>query len=112
MDWWEDQEFDLDIPEWLGNCVGCFRKSEKKCMKAYRDAPEQFDNTMEIDYGHIGLNKINGEHSKLPRTMYRKYDTCQDIIKMFKDADPQWLSKGDTEEVNEGCASSCEPFAS
>lgn len=112
LDWWEDYHFDLGIPEHLGNCVGCFRKSDKKCMKAYRDAPEQFTNTMEKDFGRIGLNKIKGEHSKLPRTMYRQYNTCDDIIQMFKDADPKWLSKGDTEEVNEGCASSCEPFAS
>ena len=46
LDWWEDYHFDLGIPEHLGNCVGCFRKSDRKCMKAYRDAPEQFVNTM------------------------------------------------------------------
>ena len=111
LDWWEDYHFDLGIPEHLGNCVGCFRKSERKCMKAYRDAPGQFYNTIEKDYGHIGSNKINGVHSELPRTMYRKYNTCMDIIQMFHEADTRWLSKGDTEEVNEGCASSCEPFA-
>ena len=111
LDWWEDYHFDLGIPEHLGNCVGCFRKSEKKCLKAYRDAPEQFVNTMEADYGHVGSNKIKGEHSELPRTMYRKYMTTQSLIQMFQEADPKWLSKGDTEEVNEGCASSCEPFA-
>ena len=80
-------------------------------MKAYRDAPEQFINTMEIDFGHIGPNKIKGEHSKLPRTMYRQYNTSQDIIQMFNDADKAWLSKDDPEHLNEGCASSCEPFA-
>lgn len=111
LDWWEEQDFDLNIPEHLGNCVGCFRKSSRKAMKAYRDAPEQFANTMEKDYGHIGLNKINGEHSKEPRTMYRQYKTCDDVIQMFHDADPAWLSKDDPEHMNEGCASSCEPFA-
>ena len=111
LDWWEEREFDLGIPEHLGNCVGCFRKSERKSMKAYRDAPEQFVNTMEKDYGHIGSNKIKGVHVDEPRTMYRNYKTCDDIIAMFKDADPQWLSKDDPEHMNEGCASSCEPFA-
>lgn len=111
LDWWEDREFDLGIPEHLGNCVGCFRKSERKSMKAYRDAPEQFVNTMEKDFGHIGSNKIKGVHVDEPRTMYRNYKTCDDIIAMFKDADPQWLSKDDQEHMNEGCASSCEPFA-
>ena len=111
LDWWEDREFDLGIPEHLGNCVGCFRKSERKSMKAYRDAPEQFVNTMERDYGYIGSNKIKGVHVDEPRTMYRNYKTCEDIIAMFHDTDPKWLSKDDPEHMNEGCASSCEPFA-
>lgn len=111
LDWWESRDFDLGIPEHLGNCVGCFRKSERKSMKAYRDAPEQFVNTMEKDYGHIGSNKIKGVHVDAPRTMYRNYKTCDDIIAMFKDADPAWVSKDDPEHLNEGCASSCEPFA-
>jgi len=111
LDWWEGHHFDLGIPEWLGNCVGCFRKSGRKCMKAYRDAPEQFINSMEIDMGHIGPNKINGAHVDEPRTMYRNYNTCQSIIKMFNDVDHGWLNKDDPDYMNEGCASSCEPFA-
>lgn len=111
LDWWEGRDFDLGIPEHLGNCVGCFRKSDKKAMKAYRDAPEQFVNTMEKDFGHIGSNKIKGVHVDEPRTMYRNYKTSESIIQMFKEADPQWLNKGDPEHMNEGCASSCEPFA-
>lgn len=111
IDWWEERDFDLEIPEHLGNCVGCFRKSDRKCMKAYRDASYQFDNRMEEMYGHIGPNKINGKFSETPRTMYRSYKTCQDIIEMFKVADPLWLSYDDPEHMNEGCASSCEPFA-
>lgn len=111
LDWWEDYHFDLSLPEHLGNCVGCFRKSDRKAMKAYRDAPEQFLNTMEIDFGHIGPNKIKGEHVEQPRTMYRNYKTCQDIIQMFNDVDHGWLNKDDPDYMNEGCASSCEPFA-
>ena len=111
LDWWEERDFDLGIPEHLGNCVGCFRKSERKAMKAYRDAPEQFVNTLEKDYGHVGSNKIKGVHVDEPRTMYRNYKTSDDIIAMFEQADPMWLSKDDPEHMNEGCASSCEPFA-
>ncbi len=111
LDWWEGREFDLGIPDYLGNCVGCFRKSARKLMKAYRDAPEQFVNTLEKDYGHVGSNKIKGVHVDEPRTMYRNYKTSGDIITMFKEVDPLWLSKDDPEHMNEGCASSCEPFA-
>lgn len=110
IDWWEDQEFDLLIPTHLGNCVGCFKKSTKKQLKALRDAPKQFINTLEKDYGHVGPNKIKGIHVDEPRTMYRQHKTCGDIQAMLLDADPAWLSKGDPEHMNEGCASSCEPF--
>ena len=110
-DWWEDRDFNLGIPDHLGNCVGCFRKSERKAMKAYRDAPEQFVSTLEKDYGHIGSNKIKGVHVDTPRTMYRNYKTCDDIIAMFNEIDHRWLNKDDPDYMNEGCASSCEPFA-
>lgn len=110
LDWWEDQEFDLNIPEHLGNCVGCFRKSKKKQLKAFRDAPEQFKNNIEQRYGHIGSNKINGEHSTEPRTMYRQYMTCDDIIATFKITPVKYLQGDEYEGNNEGCASSCEPF--
>ena len=111
IDWWEDQEFDLGIPEHLGNCVGCFKKSQKKQLKAYRDAPEQFTNTLEKDYGSVGPNKINGEHSKEPRTMYRQYKTCDDIIALFDITPADYLKGDEYEGDNEGCGSSCEPFA-
>lgn len=111
IDWWESRDFDLDIPEHLGNCVGCFRKSDLKLMKAYRDCKEQFQTDIENKFGQVGTNKINGEHSALPRTMYRNYKVNSDIIKMFYAADPKLLARNELEHENEGCASSCEPFA-
>jgi 3'-phosphoadenosine 5'-phosphosulfate sulfotransferase (PAPS reductase)/FAD synthetase len=111
IDWWESREFDLEIPEHLGNCVGCFRKSDLKLMKAFRDCKEQFVTDIEDRFGSVGTNKINGEHSSLPRTMYRNYKVNSDIIQMFYAADPKSLKLQEPEHKNEGCASSCEPFA-
>ena len=111
LDWWAEQDFDLGIPEHLGNCFGCFRKSQKKTLKVIRDEPELFANTMENDFGHIGLNKINGEHSDKPRTMYRQYHTCESLITLFKQTPVEYLRDDEPEHLNEGCASSCEPFA-
>lgn len=110
IDWWEDQEFDLNIPEHLGNCVGCFKKSNKKLLKVIRDAHDQFDNNLEKEHGHVGPNKIAGEHVSDPRVMYRGYKTKDDLVELFMQTPLEYL-KDDTEEVSEGCSSSCEPFA-
>ena len=111
LDWWENQDFNLTIPEHLGNCVGCFKKSKKKLLKVCRDAPIQFKNNLENKYGHIKGNKINGEYSKQPRTMYREYQTNIDIINTFKITPNEYLKGDEYEQSDDGCSSSCEPFA-
>lgn len=55
-DWWAGQDFSLDLPEHLGNCVWCWKKSFKKLAMVANDAPEvfAFPARMEREYGHIG----------------------------------------------------------
>ncbi|WP_242502725.1 phosphoadenosine phosphosulfate reductase family protein [Serratia sp. 1D1416] len=40
IDWWSRQPFDLGIPEHLGNCVFCIKKSIQKIALAAKDEPE------------------------------------------------------------------------
>ena len=110
IDWWESQDFDLGIQEHLGNCIGCFKKPRKKTLKVIRDARSQFENDLEGRFGHVGPNKIGGVRVDAPRTMYREYMTAPMLIEVFDKTPKEYLAD-DTEEVNEGCASSCEPFA-
>lgn len=42
LDFFSTYEFDLEIPEYLGNCVWCIHKSVPKLQAAYRDAPDYF----------------------------------------------------------------------
>ena len=42
VDWWSKMPFDLEIPEHLGNCVFCIKKSDKKVALAERDEPKLF----------------------------------------------------------------------
>jgi hypothetical protein len=55
-DFWEDQPFQLGLPEHLGNCVTCFKKSDRKLFQVYADCPEAFEwnARMERDYGWHG----------------------------------------------------------
>lgn len=112
LDFWEDQPFDLDLPEHLGNCVGCFKKSKRKLLKVIRDEGAEaldFPALLELFYGYIGNNKINGVYSSEPRTMYRERVLTHNLIQMFNES--EFSPKDDDIEDNEGCASSCEAFA-
>lgn len=53
LDFWADMPFDLDLPEYLGNCVPCFQKTDKKLLKALQEAPDYFDliEKMEQEFG-------------------------------------------------------------
>lgn len=39
LDWWKEQPFDLQIPEHLGNCIFCIKKSTQKIGLACKDEP-------------------------------------------------------------------------
>ncbi|MGD1448260.1 hypothetical protein [Vibrio harveyi] len=110
LDYWEDQPFDLEIDEHLGNCIGCFKKSDKKLMQVMRDMPEafKFSEHLEQNYGHIGNNKIHGVYVKDPRTMYRKYMKVPDLIAMFNASE---FSKSDDRDFS-SCGESCNAFES
>ena len=57
LDWWEDQEFDLGIEEFEGNCKGCFKKSIRKQFMQIAKDPSVFDwhRRMEQRYRTVGL---------------------------------------------------------
>lgn len=85
-DFWGEQEFDLTIPEHLGNCVGCWQKSKSKLEKAWLDEPEQFEHAimLERDFGHIGKNKIKGVYVDEPRQLFRGNISAENLIASFK----------------------------
>lgn len=55
-DFWDAQPFKLDIEEHFGNCVTCFKKSDRKLFKVYAERPQVFDwnARMEQEYGWYG----------------------------------------------------------
>lgn len=81
-DFWKGQAFDLGIEDYEGNCAWCFRKCEKKLLRIAKNDPTifVFPDHIEKNYGHVGKNKINGEYSKLPRTLYRNYKTAEILV--------------------------------
>ena len=111
MDFWQEQSFDLGLHDYQGNCTWCYKKSQKKHFQLLKDDIANFDfpEMLEKKYGHIGNNKINGVLVDFDRTIFRNYMTAEKLKQLYLDTEYRQMSFDD--EMLEGCAESCEPFA-
>ncbi|GAA3721295.1 phosphoadenosine phosphosulfate reductase family protein [Oceanisphaera sediminis] len=111
LNWWGEQPFDLQIPEHLGNCVFCIKKSTPKIGLATLDEPglmtvfkrEVIDNRQARD-GHRATSK---------EIMYRGYLSLEGIASMHSDEDYQSLYQNalSARKFDSGsCSESCEIF--
>ena len=108
--WWAAQDFDLDLPEHLGNCVTCWKKSFRKLMTIAKHEPERFEfnDRMEKKYGHIKADKRD-------RVFFRSNKSAKDILDMakndfneFSDEMPELqLRLLDELDYTNGCSDSC-----
>lgn len=113
--WWADQPFDLEIPEHMGNCVTCWKKSNRKLYTIAKHEPHRFAffKRMEDEYGLAGAQSNNEK----PRRWFRGYQSVNDIIARskepfveFRDHVPELQFKLDLDESN-GCEESCDAFS-
>lgn len=90
--WWADQDFDLDLPVHYGNCVTCWKKSNRKLLTIARHDPHYFDfmDRMEQIYPDAGA----GDQK---RVFFRGYKTaddflmeCKEPFKEFVDVMPEY----------------------
>jgi hypothetical protein len=112
IEWWKGQPFDLDLPENLGNCVWCWKKSLRKHLTTASESPGYYDfpERMEALYGLSGSNKDGTK-----RVFFRNHMTTKDIRGMaaqpfvpFKESHQyqvDWLDEAGA------CSESCEAFA-
>lgn len=113
LDWWEGQSFDLEIPEWLGNCVFCFKKSVTKVAMAAKDEPElaeQFCKLLEEDTVRSEPTR-NG--TILDLNGYRGNQSLRGIITMFQDVGRDELLgrlKSSRRFDTGSCTESCEVY--
>ncbi|OZI17966.1 phosphoadenosine phosphosulfate reductase family protein [Bordetella genomosp. 7] len=104
LEFFEQFDWDLAIPEHLGNCRACFQKSDRKLAAVYRDDPAAFDfvGQLERDFEHVGPNNRPG-----PRRWFRLERTSADMRSSFDLADGNILPYDDT---SGSCSESCEAF--
>lgn len=99
----EDFAWDLGIPEHQGNCVFCYKKSDRKLHTLYREDPKNFDFPIRIDslYKNVGPNNVPG-----PRQMFRGRRDVHALLAEFRRNDFD-ASKG---IADGGCSESCEVY--
>lgn len=101
-DFWEDQSFNLRLPEHKGNCKWCWKKSFKKHARLITETPEIYDfpKKMEKAYPHAGHN--DGIRK---RVFFRGNRSTEDLFKLSE-------ATGAVESpLDDGCSESCEIYA-
>ena len=108
LDFWDIMPFNLRIPEHLGNCIDCHKKSASKLKKVMRDMGEQvFEFPLKLDttYSHISPQIVKGK--EIIRKRYRGYQNTSELITMLKISD---FDLKDRDDESGGCSESCDPF--
>jgi hypothetical protein len=107
--WWQRQAFDLDLPEHLGNCVWCWKKTTRKHLTLALEAPEVFDFPARMEAAYAFAGPGEGPHR-----FFRGGWTTLDIkararlpFQPFRDGHHE----GDpTLDGHDGCVESCDAF--
>ena len=118
LDWWGNQAFDLDLPEHLGNCVWCWKKSDRKLLTIAKDTPEFFELPMKMEKKyHTWESKRTGNVIK-DAVFFRNHRSAKDIIAASQEPFIPWtptaaqqqmgLFSLDEMDISNGCSESCE----
>ncbi len=109
LGWWSRQDFDLNLPEHYGNCVTCWKKSDRKLLTLAHENPALFDhfNNMEVIARDIGSNAENnkGNFFRENRNTKQVLAESKSEFKIFQDK--YFNTKND---VSNGCTQSCDLF--
>ncbi len=106
-----DVRFNLEIPEHLGNCVFCFKKSNLKLAAAQRDEPELYMQWLDMVEGA----KERPEQERESRhIMYRGKQSLQSLIATFDGSTGDAIKarmRGAKHLDTGSCSESCEVFS-
>lgn len=75
LEFWAKQPFDLDLPEHFGNCLTCYKKSEKKLWMVAQEMPEAFDFFKKMENLYAGVKAPKGD-----RVIFRHNRTTQNVL--------------------------------
>lgn len=104
LNFWEDFDWDLNIPEHWGNCIDCHKKSDRKLAMLAKEDLSVFAFPILLDrlYENVGPNNVPG-----PRKRYRGYMSTLEKLASFDGVDLRAVR--DTGD-GDGCTESCELY--
>jgi len=110
IDFWREMPFDLEITEFLGNCVFCVKKGNNKLAIAAKDEPQMAANFIKMV--EDDAVPINTERKIQDKTlMYREGHSLRSIIAMYEDVPREDIVKSLRRSFDTGsCSESCEVF--
>lgn len=116
-EWWAHQSFNLNIPEHLGNCVTCWKKSKRKLLTIARDYPSAFDFMLRMEREHQWSGakiRRDGQVVTEPRVFFRKNETAEMLLREAAEGDftpfedDKFIPFDDDLDVGGSCGDSCE----
>jgi hypothetical protein len=108
LKWWGKQTFNLNIPEHLGNCVFCPKKSNLKLAAAQKDCPEEY--TKFVDALKSPSVRVDGNTGHWTK-MYRGKQSLENLVATFDGASGDEIKsriKGNGQFDTGSCSESCE----
>ncbi len=114
-EFWRDMSFRLKIKGYEGNCVTCFKKSDRKLATIALEHPERFDFDREMEKKYEFKPKYNGKIPSTPERFFRggrSVDEIFDLLKKesFKPSTDDKIVYNEEWDSSNGCSESCEVF--
>lgn len=107
--WWKEQVYDLEIPEHYGNCVTCFKKSDRKLATISIENPEWFDKQLGWEFRAAMIGSKDGN----PRKIYRSNKSVQDIFDIGRQKgfdsyrDENFIASDSDLDIEQPCSLDC-----
>jgi hypothetical protein len=118
LDWWKEQPFDLGLEELYGNCVWCWKKSDRKLYTIAKNTPEYFDFPARMEELYHTWQSPTHGGVVTGQSFFRKHRKAVDIIATSKTPFIEWtpgnsitqmgLFSMDEMDYSNGCSDSCE----